>query len=427
MNICMVSFHSCPYEPLGGDGSGGMSVYLKELSSVLCANHDVKMDIFTRSKDPDIKDEIEITPGLRIIHLKGGPKVYYDRFQLFKYLPEFITNLQDFIQQKKRTYDLVYTHYWLSGLAGEWIGQDLEIPLVHTYHTLAVLKEKALGIPEMLERRMAEEHLASRVDRIISSSNQERDHLLKRFGLRPDDVTVVYPGVNRDVFLPSSGSNAFKEYDIKDRDLVFLYAGRIEPVKGLLNLVKALCHLKSTERAFYDRIRFFFIGGGDREKDIPQNQEALAVQKYAAENGLEDRIVFLGSKKQEQLKDYYSAADALVVPSLYESFGLVVVEALSCGIPVLVSSIGEMKTFIKNGKNGFSFLPDDPGSLAACLMKFASSKNRLWHPGKISKNIGQIVSWEKTAEGVLKVFRSLDGKQIKATTISPRGENPQPM
>lgn len=424
MKICMISYHCCPFSMIGGNGVGGMNVYLKELSSRLTEFPGVSIDIFTRDQSQRQKKIHKISSSLRVIHLKGGPERSFDRKDLYDFLPEFCRSLEDFIREEGSAYDLVYSHYWLSGMAGEWIKNRFCLPQVHTFHTLGFLKEKALGKGEHECRDYMESHLASSTDIIISSSFEERSRLNARYGIPVSKQRVIYPGVNKDMFYPVQYNEIVsQETGWRDDSLRLLYVGRIEPVKGLMSVVESLAVLKEADPPVFRRLKLAVIGGGRKERDFIRNQELQRIQNYIKSRNLEGNVRFLGSKRQEELRNYYSAADALVVPSLYESFGLVVVEALACGTPVIVSQVGKMQSIVREGRSGFSFEPGSPVSLSKCLQQFPSSRDNLWDSASIRTDVIHRFSWTKTAAETYEVLSSLLEKvRLLRTTLRPDGK-----
>lgn len=425
MKICLLSYHCCPFSLIGGDGVGGMNVYIKELSAALAEFPDVRIDIFTRRQSPDRKRIKVVSPHLRVIHLRGGPEQSLDRRVLYDYLPEFIENLVEFILAEKEPYDLVYSHYWLSGLAGEWIKYRFDLPLVHTYHTLAFLKKQVLAGGEHEYRNAAERHLALVADRVISSSREEKGSLTREFGISADKLEVIYPGVNKALFRPVPAAELPA---CDEAESCLLYVGRVEPVKGLMDIVASMGILKEKAPELFSNVCLKVIGGGRMgQDDFDANAEIRRIRDSLCEQGMEDKVQFLGSMPQGDLKRFYSAAEALVVPSLYESFGLVVVEALACGTPVLVSKIGKMQSIVKDGCTGFSFRPNDPASLATCLQYFFAHKDSLWSADKIRTDVTERFSWGKTAELTYGAFAELVKNHVKgATTKPPHGGNPRP-
>jgi len=428
MKICAISFHCCPFSLLGGDGTGGMNVYLRELCSALTSFPEVKIDIFTRIQNPKMREIKYLSPQARVVHLRGGPERPMDRTRLYEFLPEFSKNMESFIGQERESYDLVYSHYWLSGLVGEAIKQKFNLPLVHIYHTLAFLKERALREEsrEHKSRIEAERHLAYVSDAIISSSEDEMQSLVDEYRITSSKGRVIYPGVNKKLFYPLEERAVLQEMRAGEKDRIILYVGRVDPAKGLKTVIEALELLKKKDSPLYSQLKLIVVGGGKKGEDVPGNKEFIRIKESIKEKKLSGKVIFLGSKKQSHLHKYYSAAEGLVMPSLYESFGLVPLEAMACGTPVLVSRIGEMRRIVQEGKNGFSFPPDDPSSLVRCLDYFFSNKESLWDREKIRQNVTKNFSWENTAEETYSLFRKLRREKASITTISPHDESLRP-
>ena len=407
MRLCILSYHCCPESPVGGEGVGGMNVYLKELSSALASDHDIEIDIFTRAQNPKFAKIKKLMPNVRVIHISGGPECFIDRKSLHDYLPEFVGNLKALISKEGKKYDGIYSHYWLSGLVGEELKDSLHIPLVHTYHTLAFLKDRVFHGNEPKNRLRVERHLSFKADLIISSSAEEKRSLIEEYGISSKKIKVVYPGVNPNLFSFSAAEPSYPGSGVSEDNQILLYVGRVEPIKGILTVIEALALLKHSDNPLSEKLKLIVIGGGKAGSELSQNSEVDRAKTAVKEFGLTGEIVFLGSKEQNELKAYYSAADALVVPSFYESFGLVVVEALACGTPALVSNVGKMRTLVKVGKNGFLFSPGSPKSLRDGLIEFYQKKDFLWEKKKIRRDIINRFSWAKTAREIKLIFASL--------------------
>ncbi len=425
MKICAVSFHCCPLSPIGGDGVGGMNVYLKELSTALASDPGTEIDIFTRNRNSGGVRIKRLMPNVRIIHLPAGPKSFVDRKSLYGHLPEFVDNLKGFICKEKKRYTVIYSHDWLSGLAGENLKHYFSIPLVHNYHTLAFLKNRVASEHEHNYRLSAERHLSFAADLIISSSSEEKRNLTREYGVSAQKIKVIYPGVNHNLFYPSKIKTAYLETGFSKDNKILLYVGRVEPIKGLLTIIEAFASLKKSMDPLSKELRLIVIGGGKKDSELSYNHEVNRVKAAVETFGLTGKIVFLGSKEQKALKDFYSAAAALIVPSLYESFGLVVVEALACGTPVLVSNVGKMKTIVKEGKNGFSFAPGSPEALAKGLKEFFQKRDFLWEKAIIRQDIIDRFSWEKTGSETHRILAGLKKEKVLSTTKFRPYESPQ--
>ncbi len=425
MKICLISFHSCPYSSLGGNGSGGMSVYLKELTSALVEYPGVSVDIFTRARTPICVEAKDISPQIRVIQLKAGPNHPIDRTNLYEYIPEFSENMAGFIHREKKRYDIIHSHYWLSGLSGITLKDELEAPLVHTYHTLGFMKRRVLGQREHRCRANSEQHLAHLSDSIISPSPEEKENLIKKYGIPLSKVEVVSPGVNPRLFYPVKSQNVSRSLRKGPDDILLLYVGRIEPIKGLLNVVKGLKFMKENNPSLFTKIRILIIGGGNKKEELSANEEVIRIKRMGELHGFLDKFSFLGSVDHLQLKKYYSTSDALIIPSLYESFGLVAVEALACGIPIIASQIGQLKAIVKEGRNGFSFPPHDPFSLYRSIEKFCAKRARLWNRELIREDVIRRFSWYSTADETYRIFKRIRASWLRSKTIFQLDENPQ--
>jgi D-inositol-3-phosphate glycosyltransferase len=393
-----------------------MSVYLRELTTRLVDFPGVSVDILTRAQDPVCVEAKDISPQIRVVQLKGGPEHPIDRKNLYDFIPEFSENLEDYVHRNKEDYDIVHSHYWLSGLAGLYMKKRLGLPHVHTYHTLGFMKKRVLGYREHRSRAFSERQIAQFSDAIISPSAEEKDGLIGEYGISPSKVKVVYPGVNPRIFYPIENRSILEKKGFRRDDFVLLYVGRIEKVKGLMNVIQALHVLNKKDLSLFKKTRLVVIGGGKKEEELAENGEVTRIKRAMKQLGLDDKVVFLGSIEQAQLRKYYSAVDTLVVPSLYESFGLVTVEALACGTPVIVSQIDKMKSIVKQGKNGFSFCPDDPDSLYQSLEKVYSHRKKLWSSTSIREDVVQRFSWDNTAEGTYLVFERLINESLRSKT-----------
>ena len=427
MKICTISFHSCPYSSLGGNGSGGMSVYLRQLTGALVDFPGVSVDILTRAQTPVCVEAKDISPQIRVVQLKGGPEYPIDRKYLLEFVPAFSQKLEDFIHREKIKYDLIHSHYWLSGLAGEYIKHRLDLPLIHTYHTLGFMKDRALGQKEHKDRASSERHLSHISDLIISPSEEERESLILNYGLLPSKVKVVYPGVNPRLFYPTESRTILRKTGINQDDFILLFVGRIEPVKGLMTVIETFQILKTNNPLLFEKARLLVIGGGKKDEELNANKEVARIKGSIEQHGLKDKVVFLGSVEQTQLQKYYSVADALVVPSLYESFGLVTVEALACGTPVIVSRIGKMKSIVKEGKNGFSFYPDDPPSLRQAIENLHAQRGQLWSPSSIRDDVILRFSWDDAAAETYQIFEGLIRRRLQSKTIFQPDGSLQPI
>ncbi len=357
MRIAMLSAHSCPVGHLGTRDTGGMSVYIRELAREL-GKQGHKVDVFTRVHDPRDPLVESLGRNARLIHLRAGGDEAMHKLVLYSYLPDFACSLESFRKANDLNYDLIFSHYWLSGQVGQEVRSWWGVPHVQMFHTLGVIKN-SLGVgeeePEL--RVEKEQELARDCDRIIAATAREKSILVNVCGAAPDRVAVVPCGVNLRTFHPIERTAARTRVGLGDGKIV-LFAGRIEPLKGIDLLVRAFAALPGREST-----RLVLIGG-----DASSAAEIERLKGLSRELGIGDSVVFPGTVKHEVMPYFYNAADVCVVPSHYESFGLVALEALASGTPVVATDVGDLRHIIRQGETGY-VLPDH--SVASLTAKMA--------------------------------------------------------
>jgi D-inositol-3-phosphate glycosyltransferase len=348
--VAMISVHGCPLDQLGSREVGGMQVYVRELSREL-GRQGLHVDVFTRKTDPRLPRVVEFGERARVIHLDAGPARRIDKNAVVQHLPAFIDNLDRFNHREGIEQQYVHSHYWLSGWVGARLGELWRAPHVTTFHTLGRVKNRANqtaggrgGQLETDRRIEIERRVIRRADAIVASTEHERGALVEQYGARREAVAVVPPGADLSTFEPIGRGEARAALGLDGE--VLLFVGRIDPVKGLDTLLEAVRQLEHRPE-----LRLLVIGGsrpGARHIDADE----WDLRELASELGIADRISWLGPVEQERLALYYSAADVCVVPSRYESFGLVALEALACGACVVASRVGGLPTIVRDGENG---------------------------------------------------------------------------
>jgi D-inositol-3-phosphate glycosyltransferase len=364
LRIAMLSAHSCPVGQLGTKDTGGMSVCIRELSSEL-GKLGHKVDVFTRVHDPRDPVSEPLGKNARLVHLRVGGEETMDKLVLFAYLPDFACALEAFRKEHDLKYDLIFSHYWLSGVVGQEVREWWDVPNFVMFHTLAVVKN-GLGVGEREPdlRVEKEKEIARSCDRVIAATSHEKDVLVDLCGASPDRIGVVPCGVNLRVFHPSDRAEARAKLGFGDERTV-LFVGRIEPLKGVDLLIKAFASLPPSPTA---KRRLVIIGGdGDGHRDMRKLAE------LSDDLGLNGSVTFAGSVRHDLMPSYYNAADLCVVPSHYESFGLVALESLACGTPVVATDVGVVRDIIKQGETGF-VVPDRSVS-------------------EMADRIGEVLSW----------------------------------
>lgn len=359
--IAMLSVHSCPVGNPGTKDTGGMSVYIRELAQEL-GRQGLPVDIYTRVHDPKDDQVIELCKNTRLIHLKAGNDNNIHKLALFSYLPDFACNIESFRKHNNLRYDMIFSHYWLSGQAGESLQQWWNVPHVIMFHTLGAVKNAAgFGEDEPELRIETEKHLARNCHHIIAGTEKEKEDLKIHYGAPPERISVIPCGVNLDRFQPMDKEAAKQQLGFGD-DRIILFAGRIEPLKGIDRLIQAMTYLRNG-----GGIRLVIIGGDEHSRD-----EMRRLQKLSRDLHIRDSVTFVGFIKQENLPCFYNAADVCVIPSYYESFGLAALESLACGTPVVATDVGAIKSIIHPGETGYVVTDNTPRGIADKIAFFLS-------------------------------------------------------
>ncbi len=365
LKIAMLSVHSCPVGTLGAKDTGGMSVYIVELAREL-GKKGHPVDVYTRAHDPMDRQIYDLGQNARLIHLRAGEDEQIHKLAVYSYLPDFACNLEAFRKREDRQYDVVFSHYWLSGWVGQYLRLWWQVPHITMFHTLGAVKN-AIGIGETAPdlRVETERDLAGSCHRIIAPTQREKEALISYYGAPPDRIGIVPCGVNLELFKPLDREKAKWELGFDDEKIV-LFVGRLEALKGLEQLLKALPYLQGEQKP-----RLLIVGG-----DESSRYEKERLLKLSRDLQVEDSVTFLGTIKQERLPYFYNAADVCVVPSYYESFGLVALESLACGTPVVTTDVGDAKNIIRQGETGYVVTDNEPHHLAGKIDLLLSKSDR---------------------------------------------------
>lgn len=407
-SIAMLSVHTCPVAALGGKKTGGMNVYVRELAREL-GLLGINVDIFTRCESPDADEIVRLGPNVTVIHIPSGPDRTLLPMEVYPHLPEFTDNVLKYQQNNHSTYDLIHAHYWLSGLVALRLQQVWNIPIVQTFHTLVKVKElflKDLREPE--ERHNAELQLVQSVQRILAFTPEEQEHLKTLYHAHSTPISLVPPGIDPDRFHPVPSSVALKHIGIHAKKPLILFVGRLDPIKRLENLLKAIKEIQN------QKVSLIVIGGEEQDQDLFQ------VRTVATGLGIQNMTSFLGSRDQRELPFYYSAARMTVIPSSYESFGLVALESMACGTPVVASRVGGLEYLIKDGKTGFLVQPESKSELSRAIVALLCDSNLHQSMSRASIRRALQFSWSHIIPRVLSVYEKA-WKPTGETVLPDRG------
>jgi D-inositol-3-phosphate glycosyltransferase len=403
LRIAILSVHSSPLGQPGVGDTGGMSIYIRELSRAL-AKSGCKIDIFTRVQDPITPEIIELDSNTRQIHIPAGEPVDLEKLLIYSHVPDFACNVENFRKQNDLRYDLIFSHYWLSGIAGQYLRVWWQAPLIMMFHTLGAIKNAiAIGEDESDLRIETEGRLANESDLIIAATEKEKSALKKFYNVPLDKIRVIPCGVNLDLFKPLDRAKSRQTLGLNAGNII-LFVGRIERLKGINKMIQALPYLKDLKPRL-------IIAGEDGNRQ----GEMTALKNLAESLDVADSISFSGLVDYYKLPLYYNAADVCVLPSYYESFGLAPLESLACGTPVVANDVGDLRNIIIQGKTGYVVPENSPQLLAEQISIILSSKDAgLYNPQSIRSSVERF-NWENIALSIDNEFEELiDTKTIQS-------------
>jgi len=402
--VAMLSVHTSPLHQPGTGDAGGMNVYIVELAQRLAAIN-IEVEIFTRATAAALPPTVDLAPGVLVRHVDAGPYEGLAKEDLPAQLCAFTHGvMQAWAGHRPGHYDLVHSHYWLSGHVGWLAAQRWGVPLVHAMHTMAKVKNANLAdgdTPEPAARVIGETQIVAAADRLIANTDEEAGELVHHYGADPAKVAVVHPGVNLARFRPADGRAAARaRLGLPQHALIPLFAGRIQPLKAPDVLLRAVAVLLAERPELRSRLCVPVVGG--------PSGSGLAkpegLQKLAARLGIADVVRFHPPVDQEQLADWFRAASVLVMPSYSESFGLVAIEAQATGTPVLAAAVGGLPVAVRDGETGFLIQGHDPAAYARVLREFADQPQLSSRMGAAAARHAQSFGWDTAAAATADVY-----------------------
>jgi D-inositol-3-phosphate glycosyltransferase len=418
MRVAMLSYHTCPLATLGGKDTGGMSVYVRDLSREL-GRRGIGLDVFTRSQDehqPHVKEDLG--HGNRVIHIPAGVEVPLPKDILYQHVPEFVGGVREFARAQGAAYDLIHSHYWLSGVAARSLRAAWGAPFIQMFHTLGHMKNRVAANPGEREgdlRLREETALLRDADRVIAATPAELAQLQWLYRADVSRVTVVPPGVDLNLFYPRPAAQAKRRLGIDPAIQLLLYVGRIEPLKGIETLFEAVARLRDLGVCECNQMCVAIIGGDPSSSRASQNAEVERLKQLRAQLGLSELVTFLGAQDQDALPDYYAAAEAVIMPSHYESFGMVALEAMACGTPVIASEVGGLAYLVRDGETGFHVPDSDPQILAERICEIITDELLRRELGEQAARHARGYAWPIIADQILAVYEMvLEKRQPRA-------------
>jgi len=357
MRLAFLVVHSCPLGQPGSRNIGGMNVYVRDLAlNLVKLGHSI--DIYTRQHSGTEPQIVTVAQGVRVIHIADNYVEETDKLAMYQNLPQFALNLGDFYFKNDLRYDLIFSHYYISGALGVTLQEPWRVPHLTMFHTLGIIKNlAAINENEPEARLSAEKYVAQKCDRIIATTIHEKLKISAEFDINPQKIAIIPCGVNLELFHVLDKTSCRQKLHLAADERLVLFLGRVEEIKGIDRLLEAIALLKDSKN-----LRLLVVGG-----DIKDRDKIQLLKDQAHRLAIEKMVEFRNAVPQDELPEYYNAADVFVLPSYSESFGMVVLEALACGTPVVANRVGAMDSIIVNGKNGYLIPENTPNLLALAI------------------------------------------------------------
>jgi len=406
--VAMLSVHTSPLALLGGKKTGGMNVYVRDFSREL-GRQGIEVDVFTRSEDGALPRIRQDQDGVRVIHIAAGPEATIPLDEIGRYLDEFAEGVLDFTRSENARYDLIHSHYWLSGLVAEqlrraWGG----VPIVQMFHTLGHMKNR-IATDESQRASQArldgESHVIQIADRLIAATPAEEEQLVELYGADSGKIAIIPPGVDLAHFRPIDKDVAKGQVGIACSETNILFVGRIEPLKGIDTLLQAMAILQVRFPEAVENTCVAIIGGDPWADDL--DAEMARLQTLRTDLGVHDLVTFLGAKDHENLPNYYAAAEMVVIPSHYESFGMVALEAMAMGTPVIASEVGGLAYLVRDGETGFHVPSRKPRALAARIYELLTNDDCRDQLGRQGQEHAQQYGWANIVRQMVGVYEEV--------------------
>jgi D-inositol-3-phosphate glycosyltransferase len=416
LRIAMISYHTCPLATLGGKDTGGMNVYVRDLTRQI-GRMGIQVDVFTRSQDEHVPHVLHnLGYGNRVVHIPAGPEIPLPKEELVSYIPEFVEGIRKFATSKYLHYDLIHSHYWMSGLAAEELKAEWQTPVLHMFHTLGLMNQRVARTAGEVEgefRLSGERKVLEKADRIVAATPAEYAQLQWLYQADMRKVVVIPPGVDLSRFYPIPKDEAKEFIGIPPCDQMLLFVGRIEPLKGLDTLLEAIAMMRTWREFDHRPLCLSIIGGDPGVSDEEMTEEMNRIHDLHHQFGVSDIVTFLGKRSQDTLPYYYSAAEAVVLPSHYESFGMVALEAMACGTPVVASQVGGLAFLVQDGETGFTVPVSEPHALADRLCTLIIDQDLRRKMGVQAAEFARGYGWTIIAERILQLYKQMVNNDVE--------------
>ena len=408
--VALISEHASPLAILGGVDSGGQNVYVGQIAKQL-AERGHEVDVLTRRDDVRLPDVVGWASGAKVVHVRAGPPVPIPKEDLLQHMDEFTDRVIDGMHSRRR-YDLVHANFWMSGLVAAELKRLCGTPFVITFHALGRVRRLYQGDADRFpDARFAiEDRIVAEADAVIAECPQDREDLLCHYRADPSRIVTIPCGFDPEELWPIDKSVARRALGLAEDDRIVLQLGRLVPRKGVDNAIRGFALLRHAHGV---DASLLVVGGEADDPDPRRTPEIGRLTRIAREEGVDDRVTFVGRRGRDALRHYYGAADVFVTTPRYEPFGITPLEAMACGIPVVGAAVGGVKFSVEDGRTGYLVPPDDPEALAERLARLLGDPERMCRFGRTGlRRVHERFRWTKVAASVAALYeRVLDTRR----------------
>jgi glycosyltransferase involved in cell wall biosynthesis len=405
LRIALISEHASPLSVLGGVDSGGQNVYVAQVAKHL-VRLGYEVDVFTR-RDSDALPTVMEWGGFRVIHVPAGPAKFVRKEDLLPYMDDFTSFILQFSRWQKQPYDLIHANFWMSGLVAAEVKQVLGIPFIVTFHALGRVRRIYQGEADQFSDRRfeVEDRVVAEADHIIAECPNDRDDLINFYNASPSKMRIIPCGFDPDEFWPMDQVTARASIGVESNSFIFLQLGRIVPRKGIDTVIQGFSYLL---RSAHVGAKLLVVGGETADPELDHSVEMERLRAIAKSEGILDQVKFVGHRGRDDLRAYYSAADAFITVPWYEPFGITPVESMACGTPVIGSNVGGIKYSVVDGETGFLVPPRDPVALGKRLIQACQNPANLKVMGRQAlERAHDLFTWQKITRNLANLFESV--------------------
>jgi glycosyltransferase involved in cell wall biosynthesis len=412
--IALISEHASPLAILGGCDCGGQNVYVGQVALGL-SRLGCRVDVFTRRDDMALPEIVDWAPGVRIIHVPAGPARPVRREDLLPYMEDFGRYMDSWFRQGRGRYDLVHANFFMSGMVARKLRERWGIPFVMTFHGLGAVRRLHQGENDQFpkERNLIESEIVADADAILAECPQDAKDLGIFYGAAPDKLRLVPCGFDPALFWAMDKDAAQREIGVVPGQPLFVHVGRMVPRKGVDTIIEAMARLRDQHRL---DARLVIVSGKTDCADGRMTAEIARLKALAARLCVAGHVIFVGRRRPEQLRLYYSAADLFVTTPWYEPFGITPLEAMACGTPVLGSAVGGIKYTVRHKETGYLVSPHNPAAVALYMAHALRARDELRQLGRQAlARATTLFTWQRIVGLVDRVYGEVLGARERAS------------